>query len=161
MHIAISACIHSLIQSSFESASSPFAEDTQVTNTTFTSTSSFPSDIASMNILQQLSQVSHTSSHTPPQSPADVRPHSSGSTINNSSAPVRSSPLKGSSSPSRSSIQSNPLSTPPTSPFEPKDELDELFNDMRDSNYSHFELEMKALGEPEFNTLDAYLDFDM
>lgn len=100
-----------------------------------------------MNILQQLSQHSHT----PPMSPAEQRPLSAGSA--NGSVPVHSSPLKGSSTPSRSSIQSNPFSTPPTSPVEPKDDLDELFNALPDNSYSQFDLEMKAMGE--FTSLDS------
>jgi len=94
-------------------------------------------------------------------SPADQRPHSAGF-ANDTNAPVQSSPLKGSSTPSHASIQSNPFSTPPTSPIEPKDELDELFNSLPDNSYSHFELEMKALGEPgEFTSLDSFMNFDM
>ena len=130
--------------SSFETSSSPFAEDAQ---SSFAS-ATYPSDTASMNILQQLSQHSHT----PPMSPADVRPASSGS-ANGSSEPVQSSPLKVSSSPSRSSIQSNQFTTPPTSPIESKDALDELFDTMPDSSYSQFDLEMKAMGD--FTSLDS------
>ncbi|KAF7680012.1 bte binding protein 4 [Alternaria burnsii] len=129
---------------SFETSSSPFAEDAQ---SSFAS-ATYPSDTASMNILQQLSQHSHT----PPMSPADVRPASSGS-ANGSSEPVQSSPLKVSSSPSRSSIQSNQFTTPPTSPIESKDALDELFDTMPDSSYSQFDLEMKAMGD--FTSLDS------
>jgi regulatory protein SWI5 len=117
--------------------------------------------MASMNILQQLTQTSHT----PPMSPADQRPHTAGS-ANGTNVPVHSSPLKGSSSPSRSSIQSNPFSTPPTSPVEPKDELDDLFNTLPDNSFSQFELEMKALGESsEFISLDSssyeFMNFDV
>jgi len=56
---------------------------------------------------------------------------------------------KAPSTPSRSSLHSNPFSTPPTSPVEPpRDELDELFNSLPDPNsYSQFDMEMKALGE--------------
>jgi regulatory protein SWI5 len=68
--------------------------------------------------------------------------------------------LKGSSTPSISSTQSNPFSTPPTSPIQPKDDLDELFNTLPDNSYSQFELEMKALGEPSgFNGLDSSYEF--
>ncbi|KAF2032077.1 hypothetical protein EK21DRAFT_61748 [Setomelanomma holmii] len=147
---------------SFESTSSPFADDTQIASSTFTTATTYTSDITSMNILQHLSQ---TSSHTPPQSPEDQRPFSAGS-ANGATPQVQSSTVKGSSTPSRSSIQSNPFSTPPTSPIEPKDELDELFSTMPDSSYSHFELEMKALGEPsEFTSLDSssyeFMNFDV
>lgn len=146
---------------SFDSTSSPFAEDTQITSSTFTASTSYASDMASMNILQQLTQTSHT----PPMSPADPRPQSSGS-ANGTNAPIHSSPLKGSSTPSHSSIQSNPFSTPPTSPIEPKDELEELFNALPDNSYSQFELEMKALGEPSgFASLDStsyeFMNFDV
>lgn len=68
-------------------------------------------------------------------------------------APVLSSPLKACSTPSRSSTQSNPFTTPPTSPAEPKDDLDELF-ELPDNSYSQFELELQAMG-----TLDASCDF--
>jgi regulatory protein SWI5 len=44
--------------------------------------------------------------------------------------------------------------------------LDELFNTLPDNSYSQFELEMKALGEPnEFASLDSssyeFMNFDM
>ncbi|KAF1838393.1 hypothetical protein BDW02DRAFT_644613 [Decorospora gaudefroyi] len=132
---------------SFESSSSPFAEDGDLAQSSFASTT-YASDVASMNILQQLSQHSHT----PPMSPADVRPNSSGS-VNGSTAPAQPSPLKGSSTPSRSSIQSNQFTTPPTSPIEPKDTLEELFDTMPDNSYSQFDLEMKAMGD--FTSLDS------
>ncbi|KAH7064279.1 BTE binding protein 4 [Paraphoma chrysanthemicola] len=146
---------------SFESVSSPFVEESQIASSTFTTATSYTSDITSMNLLQHLSQTSHT----PPQSPEDQRPFSSGS-ANGANAVSQSNAAKGSSTPSRSSIQSNPFSTPPTSPIEPKDELDELFNTLPDVSYSHFELEMKALGEPsEFTSLDSssyeFMNFDV
>ena len=117
-------------------------------NSSFAATSSYANDVTSLNILQQLSQHSHT----PPMSPAEPRPHSAGS-VNETNAQVQPSPLKGSSTPSRSSVQSNPFSTPPTSPLEPKDELDELFNTIPDNSYSQFDLEMKAMDE--FTSLDS------
>ena len=109
-----------------------------------------------MTLLQQLSQ----STHTPPMSPADYRPHSADSASD--TKPVhQSSPLKGSSTPSRSSIQSNPFTTPPTSPAGPPDELEELFNTLPDNTCSQFDLEMKAMGE--FSSMDTspydFLDF--
>ncbi|KAH8726499.1 hypothetical protein GQ44DRAFT_738921 [Phaeosphaeriaceae sp. PMI808] len=139
----------------------PFVEDSQTTNATFTTSTSYTSDLTSMSILQHFTQTSHT----PPMSPADPRPHSAGSMIG-TNAPVQSSLLKGSSTPSRSSIQSNPFSTPPTSPVNPKDDLDEFFSTLPDNSYSHFELEMKALGEPcEFTSLDSssyeFMNFDV
>ncbi|KAF1840279.1 BTE binding protein-like protein 4 [Cucurbitaria berberidis CBS 394.84] len=132
---------------SFDNSSSPFAEDTKLVNSSFESSSSYAADVASMNIFQQLSQ----NSHTPPMSPAELRPHSAGSA--NGAALLQSSSLKRSSTPSRSSIQSNPFTTPPTSPAEPKDDLDELFNVLPDNSYSQFDLEMKAMGE--FTSLDS------
>ncbi|CBX95921.1 similar to BTE binding protein 4 [Plenodomus lingam JN3] len=132
---------------SFDTSSSRCVEDTEIAQSNFMTTSSYVSDVASMNILQQLSQ----SSHTPPMSPAELRPHSSGST-KEANAPAESSPLKGSSSPSRSSIQSNQFTTPPTSPMEPKDDLNELFDILPDNSYSQFDLEMKAMGD--FTSLD-------
>lgn len=141
---------------SFQSASTPFAEDANATTSSFASSSSYAEDATSMNILQQLSQ----DTHTPPMSPADHRPYSSGS-AHDAKAPVQSSPLKGSSTPSRSSTQSNPFTTPPTSPIEPKDELEELFNTLPDNSCSQFDLEMKAMGE--FTSMDTspydFLDF--
>jgi regulatory protein SWI5 len=72
-------------------------------------------------------------------------------------------PLMGSSTPSQSSIQSNPFSTPPTSPADQKDELEDLFNTMTENGSSQFELEMKAIGD--FTSLDTttcdFLDFNM
>lgn len=133
---------------SFETSSSPFADDVHIVNSSFASSSSYAGDVASINILQQLSQHSHT----PPMSPADQRPHSAGS-INENNAPIQPSPLKGSSTPSRSSVLSNPFTTPPTSPIEPKDELDELFSALPDNSYSQFDLEMKAMDE--FTSLDS------
>jgi regulatory protein SWI5 len=143
------------VKRSFESTSSSFEEVNQIATSTFTTSTSYASDVASMNILQQLTQTSHT----PPQSPADQRPQSSGS-ANGANVPNRSSPLKGSSTPSPSSIQSNPFSTPPTSPVEPKDDLDDLFNSLPDNSYSQFEFEMKALDEPSgFTSLDSSYEF--
>lgn len=134
--------------SSFEHSSSPFVEDGDLAHSSFTS-ATYGSDVASMNILQQLSKHSHT----PPQSPADPRPNSSGS-ANGSTAPAQSSPLKGSTTPSRSSSQSNQCSTPPTSPLDSKDNLEDLFGTLPDnSSYSQFDLEMKAMGD--FTSLDA------
>ncbi|KAF2687725.1 hypothetical protein K458DRAFT_295327 [Lentithecium fluviatile CBS 122367] len=141
---------------SFESASSPFADDAKVTSSSFASSSTYAGDVTSMNLLQQLSQ----NTHTPPMSPADHRPHSAGP-ASDTKAPAQSSPLKGSSTPSRSSIQSNPFSTPPTSPVEPPDELEQLFFSLSDGACSQFDLEMKAMGE--YSSMDTstydFLDF--
>jgi regulatory protein SWI5 len=147
------------IENSFETSSSPFAEDGDYAHSSFTS-ATYGSDVASMNILQQLSQHSHT----PPMSPADdPRPNSAGS-VNRSSAPAQPSPLKDSLTPSRSSVQSNQCSTPPTSPLDSKDNLDDLFGNIQDnSSYSQFDLEMKAMGD--FTSLDSssydLLDFSV
>ncbi|KAL6711632.1 Metallothionein expression activator [Coniothyrium glycines] len=142
---------------SFETSAS-YTEDTLLATSSFASASSYTGDMASMNILQQLSQQN---SHTPPMSPADPRPYSAGSVNGNGNVPVQSSPLKGSSTPSRSSIQSAQFTTPPTSPIEPKDDLDELFNTLPDTSCSQFDLEMKAMGE--FTSMDStsydFLDF--
>ncbi|KAH7119134.1 BTE binding protein 4 [Dendryphion nanum] len=137
---------------SFQTASSSYAENSQTNTESFASSGSFTGDVASLNILQQLSQTTHT----PPMSPANSRPLSSGSSIDTNVA-VPSGLCKGSSTPSQSSIQSNPFSTPPTSPVEPKDDLDELFNSLPDSSCSQFDLEMKAMDD--FTSLDSSYDF--
>ncbi|KAF2244587.1 BTE binding protein 4 [Trematosphaeria pertusa] len=141
---------------SFDPASSPFTEDANGTASSFVSSSSYTGDVTSMNILQHLSQ----NTHTPPMSPADNRPHSAGS-ASDSKLPAQPNPLKGSSTPSRSSLQSNPFTTPPTSPVEPKDELEELFDSLPESSCSQFDLEMNAMSE--FTSLDSssydFLDF--
>jgi regulatory protein SWI5 len=141
---------------SFETSSSSYTEDASLAQSSFASTT-YASDSASMNILQQLSQHSHT----PPMSPADVRPYSAGSP-SETHAQVQPSPLKA-TSPSRSSVQSNQFTTPPTSPIESKDSLDDLFDTMPDTSYSQFDLEMKAMSD--FTSLDssAYdlLDFSV
>lgn len=143
---------------SFETVSSPHAENTQSNTDSFTSSASFTGDVASLNILQQLSQ----STHTPPMSPANSRPLSSGST-DGTKVVIPSSLCKGSSTPSQSSTHSNPFSTPPTSPVEPKDVLDEFFASLPDTVCSQFDLEMKAMDE--FTSLDPstydFLDFEV
>jgi regulatory protein SWI5 len=140
----------------FDSASASFSSETKAKDESFAS--SFPSDVASFNLLQELSQTTHT----PPMSPADAREQSSESTEDGKSQWPSSLP-KGSSTPSQSSIQSNPFSTPPTSPAEPKNDLDDLFNTMSENNCSQFDLEMKAIGD--FASLDnsgcEFLDFNM
>ncbi|KAF1973309.1 hypothetical protein BU23DRAFT_506845 [Bimuria novae-zelandiae CBS 107.79] len=132
---------------SFASDAKSYATQPNITASSFASSSSYTEN-ATMALLQHFSQPAHT----PPQSPANQRPRSSGSATSEK-APVQSSPLKASSTPSRSSTQSNPFTTPPTSPVEPKDELDELF-ELPDNAYSQFELEMQAMG-----TLDTSCDF--
>jgi regulatory protein SWI5 len=95
-------------------------------------------------------------------SPAEVEQQASQSTENTESQWPSNLP-KGSSTPSQSSIQSNPFSTPPTSPAEPKNDLDELFNTMQENSCSQFDLEMKAIGD--FASLDntgcEFLDFSV
>ena len=97
--------------------------------------------------------------HTPPMSPADRR---SSSPTSDERPQGQSDPQKGSTVPSQSSIQSNPFTTPPTSPAQPKDEIDYLF-DMTDSQCSQFDLEMKAMGD--FTSLDNntydFVDFSV
>ncbi|ORY07558.1 BTE binding protein-like protein 4 [Clohesyomyces aquaticus] len=142
---------------SFETTSSSFTQNSQIKTESFTSSATYAGDEASLHLLQQLSGTTHT----PPMSPEDQRPNSSGS-ANDGNATVQQASQKGASTPSRSSIQSNPFSTPPTSPVQPKDELDELFNAMPDNTCSQFDLEMKALGD--FTSFDStpyeLLDFN-
>ncbi|KAF2739406.1 hypothetical protein EJ04DRAFT_457289 [Polyplosphaeria fusca] len=142
---------------SFDEPSTSFSNAIKAES--FPTSSSFDSDAASVNILQQLSQTTHT----PPMSPEDSRPHSSGSVQDaQAGAQLSSSIKKGSSTPSRSSIQSNPWTTPPTSPVEPKDDLEDFFNPALDNSCSQFDLEMKAMSD--FTSFDssAYelLDFN-
>ncbi|KAF2640310.1 BTE binding protein-like protein 4 [Massarina eburnea CBS 473.64] len=133
---------------SFASASSPFSEDTKPSNSSFGSSSSYASEVASMRLIQQLSQ----NSRTPPMSPAHRR-----DSVGSMKEHIQPSPLKDSSTPSRSSVQSNPFTTPPTSPTEPRSELDDLFNGLPDNTCSQFELEMKAMDD--YSALDDFLDF--
>ncbi|OAG03629.1 uncharacterized protein CC84DRAFT_1123023 [Paraphaeosphaeria sporulosa] len=129
----------------YESDAKPYIEHS---TSSFASNSSYADDATSMALLQHFSQPTHT----PPMSPANQRPNSSGS-ASSGKAPIHSSPLKVASTPSQSSTQSNPFTTPPTSPAEPKDEIDELF-ELPDNSYSQFELELQAMG-----TLDGSCDF--
>lgn len=154
-----SRIIISNVKCSFEPASSPFDNNADIA-----CPSSFASDASLDNLITQLShaaQSAHTT-QTPPMSPAGYRPYSS-SSANDSEPLVPSSLQKGSSTPSHASIQSNPFSTPPTSPAQPKDELDELFNTLTEGACSQFDLEMKAMGE--FTSLDNtaydFLNFEV
>ncbi|CAI6335093.1 unnamed protein product [Periconia digitata] len=149
---------------SMNESSNPFSFDTapssydtaNAVNSSFLSSSSYASEVASMHLLQHLSSNNR---HTPPMSPAEYRPTSSDSG-SQAKLPVQaSSPLKGSSTPSQSSVQSNPFSTPPTSPAEIKDELEQLFDGLPDNTCSQFDLEMKAMDE--FTSMDEFLDFSM
>lgn len=110
-----------------------------------------------MNLLQQLSQ----DKNTPPMSPVELEVQTSGS-ANVLGTPFQPTVSKASSSPSQS-VQSQQFTTPPTSPVETKDDLDELFNAPPENSCSQFELEMKAMGE--FTSLDSasydYLDFSL
>lgn len=141
---------------SFDSASSSFNSETKTKDESFTS--SFPNDVTSFNILQELSQTNHT----PPMSPADAS-QQSGASMEEAKTQWPASLPKGSSTPSQASTQSNPFSTPPTSPAEPKNDLDDLFNSMSENSCSQFDLEMKAIGD--FASLDntgcEFLDFNM
>ncbi|KAK3207854.1 hypothetical protein GRF29_96g643920 [Pseudopithomyces chartarum] len=137
---------------SFAPDAKSYAAEPTMTTSSFASSSSYAEDTTSMALLQQFSQPTHT----PPQSPADQRPYSSGS-LTCEKVRVHPSPLKATSTPSRSSSQSNPFTTPPTSPagppLESKDDLDDLF-ELPDNAYSQFELELQAMG-----TLDGACDF--
>lgn len=110
-----------------------------------------------MNLLQQLSDEP---AQTPPLSPADYRPRSRES-VQERKESYQSSPLKVTDSPSRSSVQSQQFTTPPTSPIEPKDELEELFDIRPEPAFSQFDLEMKAMSDftaADTNSYD-FLDF--
>ena len=137
---------------SFAPDAKPYVTEPTMTTSSFASSSSYAEDTTSMALLQHFSQPTHT----PPQSPANQRPHSSGS-MTSEKVEVHTSPLKAASTPSRASTQSNPFTTPPTSPAGPptetKDDLDNLF-ELPDNAYSQFELELQAMG-----TLDGACDF--
>ena len=109
-----------------------------------------------MNLLQQLSEETST----PPLSPAEYRPRSRES-VRDGKQSFQSSPLKVTDSPSRSSVQSQQFTTPPSSPVQPKDELEDLFDIRPEPSFSQFDLEMKAMGD--FTGTDAnsydFLDF--
>ncbi|KAF2007823.1 hypothetical protein P154DRAFT_479107 [Amniculicola lignicola CBS 123094] len=121
--------------SGFESASNNVIDLSNLKQESFASSSSFVSDVADMNnLLQQISQHSHT----PPMSPTDDRPVSSSSS-QDAKPFIQSTSQKGSSTPSRSSLQSNQFTTPPTSPVEPKDEMEELFISMQEGSCSQYD----------------------
>jgi regulatory protein SWI5 len=145
---------------SFDSISSSFSEETKVHQESFASSSSFAHDLPSLNILQQLSRTK--TQHTPPTSPADHRPGSANS-MDDIKVLMQSASTKGTSTPSCSSLQSNPFSTPPTSPVQPSDEFDELFNSLPDNSCSQFDMEMKAMSD--FTSFDNpnydFLDFSV
>jgi regulatory protein SWI5 len=143
-----------LTQSSFEPQSSPYHEEA---NKDFTLTTSYAGEVASMNLLQKLSDKP---AQTPPLSPADYRPRSRES-VHDRKQSFQSSPLKVTDSPSRGSVQSQQFSTPPTSPIEPKDELEELFDIRPEPSMSQFDLEMKAMSDftAVDNTSYDFLDF--
>ncbi|KAF2012040.1 hypothetical protein BU24DRAFT_495119 [Aaosphaeria arxii CBS 175.79] len=152
---------------SFSYNTSQYVEASQVKTESFTSSDSFNGDVASFNILQQLSQTTHT----PPMSPANARPLSSGL---DAKSEAQQNSCTDASTPSHSSIQSNPFSTPPTSPaepreedssnfkFEPRDELEDLFSSLPDSTCSQFDLEMNAISD--LTSFDSttydFLDFN-
>ncbi|KAF2200839.1 hypothetical protein GQ43DRAFT_417147 [Delitschia confertaspora ATCC 74209] len=147
---------------SFDSATSPFSNDAHIKTESFASTSSFPGDSTSMNLLQQLSNTttSITSTHTPPMSPGEVLSPTSPSSDRKDSVqfiPSVDYKPQAPSTPARSSVsaQSNPFSTPPTSPVgpPPESEFEELlFNGIPDPNMcaqfeGQFDMEMKAMGD--------------
>jgi regulatory protein SWI5 len=127
-----------------------------VNEANFALTTSYTGEVAPMNLLQQLSE----DTHTPPLSPAEQRPRSRESAQDRRQS-FQPSPLKVTDSPSRSSVQSQQFTTPPTSPVEPKDELEDLFDIRHEASCSQFDLEMKAMGD--FASLDTnsydFLDF--
>ncbi|XPS69026.1 Metallothionein expression activator [Ascochyta lentis] len=139
----------------FEPQSSPYHEEANETN--FTLTTSYAGEVASMNLLQQLSDEP---AQTPPLSPADYRPRSRESARDRQQS-FQPSPLKVSESPSRSSVQSQQFTTPPTSPIEPKDELEDLFDIRPEPSFSQFDLEMKAMSDFTAGDSNSYdfLDF--
>lgn len=141
-------CVEANMCFSFENPSSSFVENSFIKTESFATSSSFTEDMTSVSLLQQLSGTTHT----PPMSPEESRPRSAGST-HDTQAAAQQSYNKGSSTPSRSSIQSNPFTTPPTSPAEPKDDLADLLDPLPESSFSHFDLEMKAMTE--FTSFDS------
>jgi len=140
---------------SFEPQSSPYHEGAN--DDTFTLTTSYAGEVASINLLRQ---ISLEPAQTPPLSPADQRPRSRDSKHERKQT-YQGSPLKITDSPSRSSVHSQQFTTPPTSPVAPKDELEELFDLRPEPSMSQFDLEMKAMSD--FATVDNnsydFLDF--
>lgn len=110
-----------------------------------------------MNLLRQLSDEP---AQTPPLSPADYRPRSRESVHDRRQSYVPS-PLKVTESPSRSSVHSQQFTTPPTSPIESKDELEDLFDIRPEPSFSQFDLEMRAMSD--FTAVDTnsydFIDF--
>lgn len=143
-----------LIHSSFEPQSSPYHDEA---NDTFTLTTSYAGEVASMNLLRQ---ISSEPAQTPPLSPGNHRPRSRDS-VHERKQSYQGSPLKITDSPSRSSVRSQQFTTPPTSPVAPKDELEELFDLRPEPSMSQFDLEMKAMSDfaAVDNTSYDFLDF--
>lgn len=70
--------------------------------------------------------------------------------------------MKVTESPSRSSVRSQGFTTPPTSPIESKDELEELFDIRPEPSLSQFDLEMRAMSDftaTDNNGAYDFLDF--
>ena len=93
-----------LTLSSFEPQSSPYHEEAE--ESTFTLTTSYAGEVASMNLLRQLSDGP---AQTPPLTPGDQRPRSRESVpvpvpVQDQKPQFRSSPLKTTESPSRSIV---------------------------------------------------------
>lgn len=150
-----------LISRSFEPQSSPYHETDREEE--FTRAASYTSEAASINLLRQLS---NEPAQTPPLSPGYR--HLSREPIlepvperKQSHQPSQPSPLKVTESPSRSSVKSQGFTTPPTSPIEPQDELEELFDIRQEPSLSQFDLEMRAMSD--FTAVDNnnydFLDF--
>ncbi|KAF2273905.1 uncharacterized protein EI97DRAFT_138219 [Westerdykella ornata] len=145
------------------STSTSFDNSTDIQPGSLEAPLSFANDtVSSASTKQDISR----STHTPPMSPADPlsitnctttsasNPQSTSNAIPTAADSFQANidpALKAPSTPSRSSIHSNPFSTPPTSPVEPKDPLDgiDMFGTITDG--SQFELEMKAMGESEYS----------
>ncbi|KAJ4405011.1 Metallothionein expression activator [Didymella pomorum] len=146
---------------SFEPQSSPYHETDREEE--FARAASYTSEAASINLLRQLS---NEPAQTPPLSPGYR--HLSREPIlepvperKQSHQPSQPSPLKVTESPSRSSVKSQGFTTPPTSPIEPQDELEELFDIRQEPSLSQFDLEMRAMSD--FTAVDNnnydFLDF--
>ncbi|KAF3007531.1 hypothetical protein E8E13_006286 [Curvularia kusanoi] len=142
-------------QSSPYHQSSPYREEAN--DGAFTLTTSYAGEVASMNLLRQLSDEP---AQTPPLSPGDHRPRSRDPDADRT-RPHQPSPLKTAESPSRGSVRSQQFTTPPTSPINGKDELEELFDIRPEPSMSQFDLEMKAMSEftATDNTSYDFLDF--
>lgn len=139
---------------SFEPQSSPYHETDREEE--FARATSYTSDVASMNLLRQLS---NEPAQTPPLSPGYHQQSREPATERKQShQPSQPSPLKVTESPSRSSVKSQGFTTPPTSPIEPQDVLEELFDIRQEPSLSQFDLEMRAMSD--FTAVDNNNNYD-